>query len=317
MRLDTPSDGSDGDSSEGALVRAYPPSVSVLDGKPVFAVSPRFNEGNEHHVYRSRDDDDVDWVIKTPRRFYGALWQDMSADATERDLEVLDQYRVPVIHTDFFRDAYCQVLEGVPRRHAYVLRQPGFWKYPNIYYADIAKNPALLDALLEILEVHHRIYRDCQLGMDILGGTESHQNLRRYIYDRFLRSFVPGVLPVPKFRMSLPNLLNPQENIDHQSQRIVQAGKVILGDVRLFRLGQPEHLSQFPHFYRRLIRAYLEFLYHVETGAAVGMVKRHGRRPENGIEDFSSAPYRCGEELADWILRAEEAQAAISTGTTQ
>lgn len=280
-----------------------------------FLLQPRpFAWGREHAVYLSAEDDGGHpSVIKVPRELRdgaflaGEVWQNMSADAVEEDLALLDREGLPALYTEFFRDAYVRTLtpgrspERRPRHYSYALRQPYFSRYPQLGLKNLDGHPAILAAFSEIMDTRDRLFRRHARGVDILGGNESYRNGLLYFYERYCRARGIGKsLPAFPFDPSIPNLLLPRRPVraggSLVGQRIVEAGKLVLGDVRLFRLGETAG------FYRRALRAGLQFLHDLETGAAFEMLGEMGGDRDASWLTTGNRGNTLGREMARFIM---------------
>lgn len=264
------------------LAKASPsttlPILRRQDG--IALVDKPFDYGNEHEVYLSQDD--PRWAIKVPRPRFAPLWQDMSAEAAQRDLDLLREYGMPTLHTRLFCRQVLKTRRG-RRQTSYLLEQPYFSFYPMLSYPDLIGRPNLVDQFSLILSIRHRIFRDHGLGADVLGGNNGYRNGFGYFYERLRRLGFHRAIPHFRFDPFIPNLLLPKHEVhDEDGRPIVEAGKIILGDVRLFRL---EGAST---WYRKRIQDLLQFLYDVETGAGVAMVTHLDGYAETDLVQDSS-----------------------------
>ncbi len=221
--------------------------------------------GFEHHVWLDRE---RGVVSKIPSKL-GRVWQIMTPEAAEWELDVLKTFDIPIVptevvraqmvsYTEKFRKAIGMGLSErvvnkadleahyfsekdresyfeVRKKVRYVLRQPLIEPSHAMNYGDLLHNEALRAFILELMQKGEQIREDYCLGLDMLGGKA---------YKLFLHAAAPFKR---KMKGDISNLLIPGENIllnengsgesEKPNRLIAEKDKPVLCDVRLMPVG--------------------------------------------------------------------------------
>ncbi len=198
----------------------------------------------------------------------GRRTQNMTPGAVQRDLEILDRYKVPHVPTECFGEAI--LLAGNARRHVgCLLRQP-FMNAPEVMgYFTI--DAVRAQAIAALMEVRHRIFKDKNLGVDLV-GFEAFQDFFRALWQR-----VGGFLPQVKIDPRLYNLVVPRQPMEQQGGRLIPPDKILLTDVRLLDLNDGSQLV-------KMKRA----MHDIQTAAVAALLDRLGHKVDSSILDPSS-----------------------------
>ncbi len=137
----------------------------------------RLSKGAEHHVFR--DAEDPDYLYKLPAAW--SFWQNMTPELADRDLGILKAYGVPIAPTEVLEEG-AEVIypDGKERPKKYVLRQKYIPNARPLNTEDL-EDPEILAQIDDMMEKIHRIYMECDLGVDVLGG-KAIKELIKLIY---------------------------------------------------------------------------------------------------------------------------------------
>ena len=207
--------------------------MSVEGGSPMKLEGDRFT-GFEHHVWMNRK---TAIVSKIPSQL-GQLWQDMSPKAVEKDLDIFDEYDIPIVDTRLYGPQTVEFKEEADetRRVArYVLKQPLISPSHAMTYADLLHTKAHREKLLELVEQREEIKDKYGLGVDLLGG-QGFQLVRPAIDPR-----------IRTMRADVGNLLVAEEDIETNGSWakhavkangfVAKKGEALLCDTRLMPIG--------------------------------------------------------------------------------
>ena len=149
----------------------------------------RLSKGAEHHVFR--DAEDPDYLYKLAAAW--SFWQKMTPELADRDLGILIAYGLPVAPTEVLEEG-AEVLypEGDKRFKKYVIRQKYIPNTRPLNTEDL-KDPEILVQIDDIMEKIAQIYKETDLGVDILGGR-AIKELLKLIYTSDIQAEANNIL---------------------------------------------------------------------------------------------------------------------------
>ena len=189
-----------------------------------------YTSGSEHKVWL---DGEKGLVYKIPSTF-GKLWQVMSAEAAERDLDLMRQSGVAVVPTEVHVDAVVQNGTFARGQVAYLLRQPLFEGAQALTYAALHHSEDLQRQLFDLFLQGQEIRAKYKSGFDMLGG-------------QIAKMFPPVIDPrMRPINPVIANLLVPQSDITaktdlpqlgiNKGATIAKEGVIRQCDTRMYNL---------------------------------------------------------------------------------
>jgi len=202
--------------------------------EPMRLEGDRFT-GLEHHVWLNGK---TGIVSKIPSEL-GQVWQNMTPDAVEKDLGIMDEFGIPIVDTRVYGPqtvSFTDEASETRKQAKYVLKQPFIDPAHTMTYADLLHFEKHRTALLELMHQSEAIKNERGLGLDLLGGKG---------FDLIRPALDPRIKTM---RADVGNLLVPEEDIqtngswaEHAVRAngfVAKKGEALLCDTRLMPIGE-------------------------------------------------------------------------------
>ena len=100
----------------------------------------------------------------------GRFWQKMDVRHAKRDLQVLQEYEIPVVPTRLRGETSLLLDDQTQQDTELVLEQPLLQPSHPVLYREMMNSEIVRNLVLEILRKGEAIYRERDLGLDLMGG---------------------------------------------------------------------------------------------------------------------------------------------------
>ncbi len=225
-------------------------STELANTEPIELEGERFS-GYEHEVFI---DNNKGTVSKFPGPY--SFFQDMSPEAVESDLDVMNEAGIPMVDTRLYGSqtvSYIEERRGsaekVRKQVGYLLLQPLISPSHAMSFADLLHVKENRKILLELVLERERIKAELGRGLDLLGGQG-------------FEMVFPALNPrVKSMSGNLGNLLIADDDVqtnDHWAKHakesngfVAKKGEVLLCDTRLMPIGRPSREDKKPSTFIR------------------------------------------------------------------
>lgn len=211
--------------------------MSMEGSETVRLEGERFT-GFEHHVWLN----EITRITSKIPSELGQLWQDMSPEAVERDLEIFDKFDIPIVDTRLYGPRPVEFSEQIAETRQmarYLLLQPLVRPAHAMSFTDLLHFQKHREKLLELVQIREEIKEKYGLGVDLLGGQG-------------FKLVGPALKPwVKKMHGDVGNLLVADDDIetnDSWSEHAVRSngfvakkGDALLCDTRLMPIGNADN----------------------------------------------------------------------------
>lgn len=252
--------------------------------KPIKLIGKRVS-GAEHHVWM---DEMRKLAHKIPNSL-GQLWQKMDLAHAQRDLEVLQDYEVPIVPTRLHGEVEVVFVDKTRQNARVVLEQPLLEQSHPVFYRDLMYFEKIRAFLLEMVRKGEAIYKEKDLGLDLLGGkafklvfpalNPFKQKMKAEVSNLLIAD---QVIKTPEAwrlddRRKSQNLISPGFE-RRKSNDIVTKGDIRLCDVRLFDFDRGEG------WYGRNLVAVLRRIHEFQYATLWALLETFGVKPEIDFE---------------------------------
>lgn len=227
----------------------------------------------------------------------------MNPDAARRDLDTLHSIFEDSPISPIFTQVLDQVLlingDKSSQKKDYALRQPFLDPFPFAVFEDF-EDPHLRDVLLQALETRHKLFKDEKLGVDLMGFETMKDLFQMIKYSRGLLKEFPSI--------GIHNFVLPKNDAFLDGEKVVNDGDALLADVRLMPhkgWGAPI-FKQLRHLLS--IKIFVDFNYHIQTGALGGMLRHYGEKPDKSYMNCWHPGHIAGIKAVNFVLPLLEEQ---------
>ncbi len=152
--------------------------------KELYQLEEKVGSGKENDCYLKYNIDRKPSIIKIPN-WFGKLWQTQGKAFLEKCLNALRKHEINTIQTDIRENIRAAFPNGKEKNHPTIIESPFIEDIDEykIIYSDVIDEqlgPIIREKLAELIHKADELYRNDELGLDLLGGDAAQDLMKAW-----------------------------------------------------------------------------------------------------------------------------------------